>query len=60
MRALVGLRFFEERAENTYEHSSLSRELIDPTFRTMIVGMCVHDTTPTKWLATSNNVCYGI
>ena len=46
MRALVGLRFFEERAENTYEHSSLSRELIDATFRIMIVGMCVLNTAP--------------
>lgn len=41
MRALVGIRFFEERAENTYGHSALSRELIDPTFRTMIIGMYV-------------------
>lgn len=46
MRALVGLRFFEERAEKTYGHSSLSRELIDATFRTMIVGMCVLNATP--------------
>ena len=39
MRALVGMRIFEEKAENTYGHTSLSRELIDPTFRIMITGM---------------------
>lgn len=43
MRALVGIRFLEERAENTYGHSTLSRELIDPTFRTMVVAMYVPD-----------------
>lgn len=41
MRALVGIRFCEERAENTYGHSALSRELIDPNFRTVFVGMYV-------------------
>lgn len=39
MRALVGMRIFQEKAENTYSHTSLSLELIDPTFRTMITGM---------------------
>ena len=39
MRALVGMLIFEEKAENTYGHTILSRELIDPTWRTMITGM---------------------
>ena len=41
MRALVGIRVFEERAENTYGHNALSRELIEPNFRTMVIGMYV-------------------
>lgn len=41
MRTLVGMGIFEERAENTYGHSTLSWELVDPGFRTMVTGMYV-------------------
>lgn len=39
MRAVVGIGVFEERAENLYAHTAVSRTLIDPTFRTLITGM---------------------
>lgn len=39
MRAIVGIGVFEDRAENTYAHTALSRTLNDPTFRTLIIGM---------------------
>lgn len=41
MRTLVGMGIFEERAEATYGHSTLSWELVDPSFRTMVTGMYV-------------------
>ncbi len=56
MRALVGIQFCEEKAENTYGHSTLSRELIDPNFRIIFVGMYV----PRKSVHNSLcNVVYG-
>lgn len=39
MRATVGIGIFEERAEKSYTHTTVSRTLIDSTFRTLITGM---------------------
>ncbi len=37
----MAIRIFEEIAESTYVHNAVSRILIDPTFRTLIIGMYV-------------------
>lgn len=43
MRTLASMDVFEERGEMVYGHSALSKVLVDPTFRTLIVGMYVKE-----------------
>ncbi|MCJ1290441.1 hypothetical protein MMC34_001979 [Xylographa carneopallida] len=43
MRALVGIDLIAEQGNETYSLNALSRTLLDPTWRTLVIGMC--DTT---------------
>ena len=45
MRTLVSIGIFKEETNLLYGHNLLSRTLIDPTFRTLIIGMFVVKTS---------------
>ena len=53
MRTLVSIGVFEERGERLYAHSALSKTLLDPAFRTLVVGMYVEETSTSNLIFTA-------